>query len=586
MKVPYVHMIMNGRRQAAQGRFLKRGVIRRCLTLGLAAGLLLATVSSAQAAALGATVDQQQIVGSSNSFSARGPMAQTFTAGLNNPTFTAGMKGNLDHVTLELYNPYGTVTVSIHTVSANQPTNTQIGPTSSAGYLPCCLRWTDFWFSTPIPITSGMQYAIVVVPGGAPLTWYQISGTSTYPSGKMWLGSGGSWYGQSYETTFKTWVATAAANSAPTINANLDTVQATEGAVPTASGTYSDSDGDTVTLAASALTGAAGTVTAGAAGTWTWKGAAADEGQGQTITITADDGHGNQAQTQFSTVVIGVLPTATISGAPTSVNEGTSVTLTASATSPSAEDTAAGFTFNWTATEYGNKLPGASGSSYTLKTDDEGVYAITLTATDESGHVSPSVSVTINGVDPKPAVTASFSQPYVIVPQQSLSFNGNYTDAGSAVDTSYTATWAWGDNSPNTAGVNATHAYSAAGTFTATLTVADDDGVSGSASTTVTVWTPAAALAKIAGLVSSQSGLNAGQKNSLLVKLNAATDAAQRGSTGAACNELNAFVNEVETDQKAGRISSGDGGTMTDTARTTQRALGCFRTLVEFLSGL
>src|SRR4029077_20534640 len=89
MKVPYVQMIMNGRRQAAQGRFLKRSVIRRCLTLGLAPGLSLAMVSSAQAAALGATVDQQQTAGSSNSFSVRGPMAQTFTAGLNNPTFTA-----------------------------------------------------------------------------------------------------------------------------------------------------------------------------------------------------------------------------------------------------------------------------------------------------------------------------------------------------------------------------------------------------------------------------------------------------------------------------------------------------------------
>jgi len=110
--------------------------------------------------------------------------------------------------------------------------------------------------------------------------------------------------------------------------------------------------------------------------------------------------------------------------------------------------------------------------------------------------------------------------------------------------------------------------------------------VAGSATTTVTVLTPAAALAKIADLVSGQSGLNAAQKHSLLVKLNAAADAAERGNTGAACNQLNAFVNEVDADQKAGRISSGDATAMTNAARLTQRSLGCFRTLVEFLSGL
>jgi PKD domain-containing protein/Big-like domain-containing protein len=586
MKVPYVQMIMNGRRQAAQGRFLKGGAIRRCLTLGLAAGLLLAMVSSAQAAALGAAVDQQQILGSSISFSARGPMAQTFTAGLNNPTFTAGMRGNLDHVSLELYNPYGTVTVSIHTVSANQPTNTQIGPTSSAGYLPCCMRWTDFSFSTPIPITSGTQYAIVVVPGGAPLTWYQISGTSTYPSGKMWLGSGGTWYGQSFETTFKTWVATAAANSAPTIKANLDTVQVTEGAVPTASGTYSDPDGDTVTLSASALAGSAGTVT-GAAGTWTWTGAAADEGQGQAITITADDGNGNKATAQFSTVIGSLPPVPKISGAPASAREGTTISLTASATSASAEDTAAGFTYKWSVTEYGNALPGGSGASYSFKTDDEGVYVVTLTATDDGGFSGTTAPLTITGVDSAPVASiTSVPQGFVIVPQQSLSFTGTFTDAGSVVDTSYTTTWSWGDGSPNSSGNSATHVYASGGTYTVTLTAADDDGVAGSAATTVTVLTPAAALAKLTAFVAGRTGLNKGQMDSLLAKLNAADDSRQRGDTGAACNQLNAFVNEVDADQKAGRISSGDAGTMTDTARLTQRSMGCFRTLVEFLSGL
>jgi hypothetical protein len=132
----------------------------------------------------------------------------------------------------------------------------------------------------------------------------------------------------------------------------------------------------------------------------------------------------------------------------------------------------------------------------------------------------------------------------------------------------------------------ATRAYSAAGTYTATLTVSDDAGAAGSATTSVIVLSPAAAVSRIANLVASQSGLNKGQMTSLLAKMNAASDSIQRGNTGTACNQLNAFVNEVDADQKAGRISSSDADTMIDAARLTQRSLGCFRTLVEFLSGL
>jgi hypothetical protein len=118
------------------------------------------------------------------------------------------------------------------------------------------------------------------------------------------------------------------------------------------------------------------------------------------------------------------------------------------------------------------------------------------------------------------------------------------------------------------------------------MTAADDDGVAGSATTTVTVLTPEAALAKLTTFVQGVSGLNAGQKNSLLAKLNAAADSLQRGNSSAACGQLNAFANEVDADQKAGRLTSGDAGKMTDAARQIQRSLGCFHTLVEFLNGL
>jgi PKD domain len=597
MNVPHVHMIMNGRRQAAQRRFLKGGVIRRCLTLGLATALWLTVAVPASAARLPDANNQTGTTSAMIAFGGSSMLAQTFTA------LTTGSLDQVDLPLGTIWNGAGTiyiVAVDPTTMVNGDPTTAKpIGMTGTSfgtyrGAMSCCSVFSSYTIAPAYKVTAGGHYAIVVVPNiGTSVTWAVVRTASyDYAGGQLWYGNQPSTWSyytyMGYDFDFITYVTSSGTppppptNTAPTVKANLDSVPVTEGAVPTASGTYSDPDGDTVTLSSSALTGPAGTVTAGAAGTWSWKGAAADEGQGQTITITADDGHGNSAKAQFSTVVGSVAPTVKISGAPASAREGTTIALTGSATSPSAEDSA--FTFAWSVN--GSAVAGVNGTSFSLKTDDEGVYVITLTATDDGGVPSPPVSVTINGTDATPAAAISFTQPWLIVPQESLTFNGSYTDAGSAVDTSYTLTWSWSDGYPNSSGLVATRTYSAPGTYTATFTVTDDDGVAGSASTTVTVLTPAAALSKIASLVSGLSGLNAGQKNSLLAKLNAATDAAQRGNTGAACNQLNAFANEVGTDQKAGRISSVDAAKLTDAAGFTQRSLGCFRTLIDFLNGL
>ncbi len=593
MKARYVQMIMNGPRQAAQRRFLKGGVIRRGLTLGLAAGLWLALLPSQ------AVADVTQ-----SNWSTWYPVS----FGERAQTFTAPSTGGLDHVSLMLnydygYGSSGTVDVRNFDATTQQPTGPAFpgsvvdlhGSTATYAY-----PFFKFPFASPIPVTGGKTYAIVMTITAGVRSW---AGTTSVPpqdpGGRAWKASGctsvcTNWSSTGYfpyDFAFEAGLPAAPApggNSAPTVTPTKNPVTVTEGAIPTNTGTFSDPDGDTVTLSASSNTGSAGTVTPSGAGTWSWKGAAADEGQSQTITITADDLHGNKAKAQFSTVVENALPKAVISGAPTSAREGTTITLTASATSPSAEDTAGVFTFDWSVQEYSNPPTTSSGPTYTLKTDDEGIYTITLIATDDGGVPSPKVTVTINGVDSTPVPAISFSQRYVIVPQELLTFTGSFTDAGLAVDgaANYKPTWTWSDNYPSSSDWVATRAYSAAGTYTATLTVKDDDGVPGSATTTVTVLTPEAALAKLITFVQGVSGVNPGQRNSLLAKLSAANDSLQRGNSNAACGQLNAFVNEVDADQKAGRLTGGDAGTMTDAARQIQRSLGCFHTLVEFLNGL
>src|SRR5260370_27135519 len=397
MKVPYGQMIMNGGRQAAQGHSVKRGVIRRGLTLGLAAGLWLALVPSTQAFA-----DVTQPTGNKWYSVSFGERAQTFTAPSN---------GGLDHVSLMLnydygYGSSGTVDVRNFDTTAQQPTGAALSGsvvdlhsvTATYAY-----PFFKFPFASPIPVTSGKTYAIVMSITAGVRSWAGVT-SAVYTGGRAWTAPGcvsicSAWYSTGYfpyDFAFEAGLPSAPApggNSAPTVKANINPVTVFEGSIPVNTGTFSDPGAGQVTLSGSPSTGSAGTVTAAGAGTWSWKGAAADEGQRHTITIPADDGHGNMAKAQFSTVVENVLPKATISGAPTSAREGTTIDLTASATSASAEDAAAPFTFNWSVQEYSNPPTTSSGPTYTLKTDDEGIYTITLIATDDGGLPSPVATV-------------------------------------------------------------------------------------------------------------------------------------------------------------------------------------------------
>jgi hypothetical protein len=63
--------------------------------------------------------------------------------------------------------------------------------------------------------------------------------------------------------------------------------------------------------------------------------------------------------------------------------------------------------------------------------------------------------------------------------------------------------------------------------------------------------------ASIADLIRRAGGLslNAGQKNSLIAKLQAAQDSLNRGSKTAAGNQLGAFVNELQADEQSGKLS-------------------------------
>jgi PKD repeat protein len=558
---------------------------RWSLALTLAMGLAVFISLPAQAAAAD-SVDQAQTI--STSFQRLGTMAQTFTAGVT---------GQLDRVSLASDTSFGSVklTVQIQSVTAaGVPSGTILGSSAFQGTVICCRQFHDFAFSPAVHITAGTQYAIVVRVTVGLFTWYDSWIFNAYPGGQLYVGcTGCAWltgsqYGMDF--TFKTWVAINT-NKAPVLAADSATVTVTEGTAPANTGTYSDPDGDTV-----ALTASAGTVTktGTSTGTWSWSQAGSDEPTTATITVTADDGNGLSTTATFTIAATGTAPTATISSAafastasalaaatPVSSPEGTKVTLNGSASSPAAEDTAAGFTYSWTVTKNGNPFGGGSGPTVSFTPDDEGTFVATLQATDDGG-MTGTTSLTITGANVAPTAQitkVAWQVSQLLVANESVSFAGSFSDPGT-LDT-HTSTWSFGDGA-NATGLSAGHSYAAAGTYTVTLTVADDDGGVGTASTRVTVQTPQQALGTISAYVQGIKTLNAGQKNSLTAKLNAASDSAARGNTTASNNQLNAFLNELQAYLSTGKISTADAATLRAEVHAVQAALGTYNRFLEW----
>ena len=580
---------------------MERGIRRRfggaslrskgSLGLALAAGLTLAFSVAAQAVT--DAVDQSQTL-----------VLSAESTGQEAQTFTAGVTGRLDRVSLySSGSAFGTV--QIQTVTGAFPAGSVLGTMSFSGSY--VRGFHDFVFAPAIPLTLGSHYAIVVKSfGRSVLTWYTSGGVDNYAGGQGYIGClGCAWITDSRfgaDFAFRTWmIGGANVNQPPVVAADNSTVTVNEGTAPVNTGSFSDPDGDTVVITASA-----GTVTqtgSTSAGSWSWTEPASDEPSSQAVTIKADDGHGLNATVNFTAAIKGVAPTVNISRATavlsaTALNtsasfsspEGTAVNLNGTASSPSAEDTAAGFTYSWTVTKDGSSFGTGSAAAFTFTPNDEGTYVATLQAKDDGGMVgTTSVTVTGANVAPSAKITAiTQSAPLVLTTNESVTFTGSFSDPG-ALD-SHTATWSFGDGSTSTtsfgpggsAGLSATHSYGTAGSFTATLTVTDDDGGVGQTTSKVTVQTPQQALASISAYVPGLKSLNGGQRNSLIVKLNAAGDSIARGNTTAANNQCNAFLNELQADVSTGKVSAADGGTLRGAIHAVQAALGTYNRFLEW----
>lgn len=200
----------------------------------------------------------------------------------------------------------------------------------------------------------------------------------------------------------------------------------------------------------------------------------------------------------------------------------------------------------------------ASGKFATKTFARSGAYTATLVVTDAFGWPSTTTqSLTIANVAPSIAPLASAS----LIAGESYAATGTFTDPGTG---NWTATVDYGDGSGarplalDDKSFSLAHTYSAAGTFTVRVSVADDAGGRGTATATVSVQTAVAATQAVSHDVqalASAGEVRAQDAGPLLSTLDAAASQLERGNSSAAFNQLGATLNQVSAAERAGRMS-------------------------------
>jgi PKD repeat protein len=165
---------------------------------GIVFGLVAALVLLPATASAAGTIDQSQTDYSGGLYGASTTLpAQTFTAGLTGPLDTVSL-----HPAINAQNDL----LQIRTVSDGVPTATVLASeiiTSSV-----IDTWVDVSFTVPAEVTAGTQYAIVVVaPSGYWMFGSTPNGVDSYAAGLvMYYSQDGQWRTINMDLTFRTYV--------------------------------------------------------------------------------------------------------------------------------------------------------------------------------------------------------------------------------------------------------------------------------------------------------------------------------------------------------------------------------------------
>lgn len=174
-------------------------------------------------------------------------------------------------------------------------------------------------------------------------------------------------------------------------------------------------------------------------------------------------------------------PPVASAGGPYSGIRGTAISLNGSA---SGDPDGAIVSFTW---NFGDGTTG-TGATVDHVYATAGSFTATLTVTDnESATGSASAAVTVSNPPVNQLPIARPGGPYSGVRGTAIALNGSTSNDPDGTIVSYA--WNFGDGTTGT-GATVSHVYATAGNFTATLTVTDNGGATGSASVQVTVTNP------------------------------------------------------------------------------------------------
>jgi PKD repeat protein len=232
-----------------------------------------------------------------------------------------------------------------------------------------------------------------------------------------------------------------------------------------------------------------------------------------TVTVTVNDNDGGVG-TATANVVVGSPVTAN-AGGPYSGFEGSPVNLSGSVTNPGGGPLGISWTITWVGsagTTCG--ITGSTSLTPAVTCDDNATVTAELSASD--GVSPPATSTaTVNIANVAPTI-GSITLPVTPIPvNTAIALSATFGDVGTH-DT-HTATINWGDAAATTGSVTeangsgtvtGSHPYAAAGTYTVSVTVVDDDSgsVIAAAETYVVVYDPSAGFVTGGGWISSPSG--------------------------------------------------------------------------------
>lgn len=198
------------------------------------------------------------------------------------------------------------------------------------------------------------------------------------------------------------------------------------------------------------------------------------------LTVTDNTGATN-TDTLNVTVVANQPPTAAAAGTPTSGKVPVTVAFSSNGTDD-ADGTVTALDWN-----FGDGSAHSSDASPIHTYTAAGVYTATLTATDDNGDTdTATVAITVLANQAPTAVANATPDAGKAPLGVILSSAGSADSDGSIV--SYD--WDFGDGSPHSNAANISHLYTAQGTYSAVLTVVDDDGASATSTVVVNVAAP------------------------------------------------------------------------------------------------